>query len=110
MARTTSIISLLEEIEYNGETAQNIFVKYKLVEELTGNVRFFDLYTVKENDRWDLISNRVYGTDKLWWVIAMFNKIHDPFQELHTEDTLKIIKPIHLQEILIALRRAIRAK
>ena len=29
-------------------------------------------------NRLDLISNMFYGTPKLWWVIAMVNKIYDP--------------------------------
>ena len=30
----------------------------------------------------DLISERVYGTDRLWWVIAMANDVIDPFNEV----------------------------
>lgn len=30
----------------------------------------------------DLISYRVYGTDRLWWVIGFANDIVDPFDEV----------------------------
>lgn len=42
----------------------------------------YDTYTVIDFDtenRLDILSNRVYGTWKLWWVLAQVNEIDDPF-------------------------------
>lgn len=30
-------------------------------------------YTIRQNDRLDLLSQRNYGTTSLWWAIAIFN-------------------------------------
>lgn len=38
----------------------------------------------------DLISDLFYGTVTKDWVIVMFNKIKDPFQELNVGDTILI--------------------
>ena len=35
-----------------------------------------------EGARLDLVSLRVYGTDRLWWVLAYANNIIDPFQDV----------------------------
>lgn len=35
-----------------------------------------------EEGRLDLISARVYRTDSLWWLLAYFNDIEDPFEEV----------------------------
>lgn len=32
-------------------------------------------YIITEHDRIDLLSNRFYGTPRLWWVIALANKM-----------------------------------
>lgn len=51
-----------------------------------------DVYvtTDKTNEnRLDIISNKVYGTPLQWWVIALANNIHDPF-EISLGTTLRI--------------------
>ncbi len=37
----------------------------------------------------DLISERVYGTDRLWWVLAIANDIIDPFLDVTANKELK---------------------
>ena len=48
------------------------------------------LHTIKRNDTLDLISLNYYNTPLYFWVIADFNKIQDPLQELKEGNTLKI--------------------
>lgn len=47
--------------------------------------------TVKAGEvgRLDLISARVYGTDKLWWVIAYINDIIDPIEGTYVNRELR---------------------
>jgi hypothetical protein len=49
-------------------------------------------YMVKEDDlmRPDLISYKVYGTVKYWWLIMMVNGIGDIFSDLEVGLTLQI--------------------
>lgn len=59
------------------------------------NIEFFDksLYTeylVQETDCWTNISYKNYGTIELWWLIAKFNNIKNPFTELVPGTYLKI--------------------
>lgn len=42
-----------------------------------------------EVGRLDLISQRVYKTDALWWIIALANDIIDPFEETYVDRTLR---------------------
>ena len=37
----------------------------------------------------DLISERLYGTDRLWWILAVANGIIDPFTEVTSGKELK---------------------
>ena len=49
-------------------------------------------YRIVEEDimRPDLISYKIYGTIKFWWLIMMFNNIHDVFHEMEVGALIKI--------------------
>lgn len=49
-------------------------------------------FKVKEVDlqRPDLISDKVYGTVKYWWLILSFNGIQNPFTDIQIGDLLKM--------------------
>jgi|TARA_R100000482_G_scaffold120282_1_gene65422 hypothetical protein len=38
----------------------------------------------------DLISNSVYGTPYMWWVICVANNISDPFEQLKAGKQIKL--------------------
>jgi len=62
-----------------------------------------DLYTVKTvNTRRPLtsISHEMYGTQNLWWLILLVNKIRNPVQILPQGIALKIIKPKYVSKVL----------
>lgn len=105
MSNFKSIINLFDGITYNDVSSLNIFVKYKLFDRYKSNIQYYLEYTILENDRWDIISQRFYGTFELWWLIALFNDIIDPFEKIQTGEVLKIIQPQYLGELLLALRK-----
>jgi hypothetical protein len=76
----------------------NIFKNYSVNQDILTNVNFFDTYEVEgEGEAWlDNISFDVYGTPFLWWVIAIFNDISNPFEELEPGSNLTILKPSYL--------------
>jgi len=76
----------------------NIFKNYSVNQEVLTNVNFFDTYEVEgEGEAWlDNISFDVYGTPFLWWVIAIFNNMTNPFEELEPGSNLTILKPSYL--------------
>ncbi len=104
MATFKSIINLFGEITYNDVSALNIFSKYKLFDKYKSNIQYYFEYTILENDRWDIISQKFYGTFELWWLIALFNNVINPFEKMMVGETLKIIQPQHLSELLLAIR------
>ena len=103
-----SFLNLLDEIEYEEEIIYDIFKKFELKNKFLADVDSFTNYEVKESElRWDILSNKFYGTPELWWVIALFNDITDPFQVFQTEGLkLKIIKPENIKEILLLIRKS----
>lgn len=105
-----SIINLFEPHTYSGYKSYNIFSKYKLMEKYKRDTIFYQKYIISEGDRWDLISNKFYGTTELWWFIALFNDIKDPFQYLQKGNELKILQSQYLTDILLAIRKVKREK
>ncbi len=65
---------------------------------LTGDISKFkayypiQYYRIEEDDlvRPDLISYKVYGTVKFWWLLMAFNGIHDVFNEMVTGTLIKV--------------------
>lgn len=39
-------------------------------------------YSVQSGDRWDVISSRLLGDPRNWWIIGDFSQVLDPFTEL----------------------------
>jgi hypothetical protein len=76
----------------------NIFKTLRINTEVLTDISSFDTYEVEgEGEAWfDNISFDVYGTPFLWWVIALFNDITNPFEELEPGSNLKILKQEHL--------------
>jgi hypothetical protein len=101
---TKSIINILGYTEYNGETITNIFQKFSIKQSNLLNVNFYDEYIVQSSDRWDSISYKFYNTTTLWWMIANYNGIFDPFEELVVGEKIKIVKPELVSSLILGLR------
>ena len=101
---TKSIIKVLGDVTYEGQDAVNIFKKINIEQSTRFEIGHYDEYIIQETDRWDVISNNFYGTPILWWVIARFNKIQDPFAELEIGNTIKIIKAELIPSLLLELQ------
>ncbi len=70
----------------------NIFRSYKITEEAYNNESLFDYYTVQDDDWLDGISNFHYNTPYLWWVVAVFNGISNPYENLEEGQVLRVLK------------------
>ncbi len=55
-------------------------------------LRPLSYYTIKYGDigRPDLISQRVYGTVKYWWIICKFNQIDDVWNDIKAGVSIKL--------------------
>lgn len=43
-------------------------------------------YVIKDGDRPELISNRIYGTVQYWWVVLLMNSISNVYEEWPLDD------------------------
>lgn len=85
------LYSVLHDTE-DSEDFLNVFRSYAVAEEVYNNESVFDYYTVEEEDWLDNISAQFYGTPFLWWVVAIFNDITNPYEELEAGKVLRILK------------------
>jgi hypothetical protein len=96
--------------EYNIETIYTIIKDseygyyYNILNKLSfpdnPDEQLFDYYVPNGKEGWTTISYKNYGTIKLWWLIADFNKIINPIDFPSPETKLKIPKPIVVRHIL----------
>lgn len=50
------------------------------------------MITESDLDRMDLLAYKFYGDVTLWWVLCLFNKIHNPLTDMVIGQILKIPK------------------
>lgn len=100
---TKSIIRVLGIITRNDIEMVNVFTNLHLKQSILEDLDFYEEYIIQETDRWDIISNRFYGTPFLYWAITNFNEIKDPFAGLVIGDKIRIIKPELISKVLIEL-------
>jgi len=74
------------------EVFLNVFRSYVVDDDVYNNEIMFDYYMVQNDDWLDDISYRFYSTPFLWWVVALFNGITNPYEELEEGNVLRILK------------------
>lgn len=95
--QNTSMLNMFKVLqEFSGEKYLNIWRTYNI----NNDDLMYSTYTVTNEDWWDSISKKKYGTEYLWWVIALYNNIVNPFEELEEGMKLRILDQTHLYEIL----------
>lgn len=76
---------------HDREIFLNVFRSYSVSEDVYNNESLFDYYTVQEDDWLDNISAIHYRTPYLWWVVALFNGITNPYEHLEEGQVLRIL-------------------
>ena len=102
--RNTSMIRLFNILldEEDRETQfVNLFKSFRINQDLMTDIMFFDTYEVEGEGQawWDNISFDVYGTPFLGWMVALFNDIVNPFEELEPGSNLSILRSEYLYTI-----------
>ena len=69
------------KILYNGVEARNILLKSALISEIFESADSFYPYIVSDGVRPDAVSNEVYGTPFLDWLVYFSNRVVDPYYE-----------------------------
>lgn len=87
----------VENSNFDKYVFYNISSKVTLPDNLNDNV--FDYWTVPGLMPLTTISYRIYGTQHLWWLIMIANKLKNPVKLLAPGTTIKAIKPDYLDQI-----------
>src|SRR6056297_1631543 len=82
----------------------NIFKNYTMPDDFKNNGRFFDTYTVDNNDWWDNIAAHWYDTSELWLLVCFTNDIVNPFEEIYPGKIIKIFKREYYNVIIQNLK------
>lgn len=79
----------------------NLFKSLNINSTILNDVSLFETYHVEGDGQawWDNISYDVYGTPLLWWAVALFNDVTNPFEELDPGQNLYILKPTQLFQL-----------
>lgn len=99
--RNTSQLKLFNMLkDAEGNKFMNIFRSFVLNEEILSDAVFFDTYEVTNEDWWENISYKYYGTPYLWWIVAIVNDIVNPFEELVEGTNIKILRKQYIYVLL----------
>ena len=81
----------------------NIIKKISIPEDLQSDIYFE--YRVNSNMPWTTLSNEIYGTQDLWWLICLTNRILNPIDSRELGSVYKIIKPDYINVILQEIKK-----
>lgn len=73
------IFASFNDIEYNGVRIADIFHNIGFYYDIIGSNFELEDYTIKSNDRPEMVSYKLYGDPNLYWVLLLVNDITDPF-------------------------------
>jgi len=86
----------------DGFYAYNIIKTVKFPAELDTDV--FDNVQLSGELPWTLISQKLYGTIRLWWLLCVVNKIMNPVSVPVDGTIIKVIKPSYVQTVIDQIR------
>lgn len=61
----------------NYEFVTNIFVRFRIIKEVLGNISSYYEYIIKDGDTPEILADKVYGDPEAHWIILMANEIVD---------------------------------
>ena len=94
------LFNIMTDID-NRTNFMNIFRSFDLNNDVTADILFFTSYEVGDEDIWwDNISYKLYGTPKLWWIVALMNNIHNPFEDIEPGDNIKVLRDEYVYRLL----------
>lgn len=90
---STSLLNMFSPLQSDDSTKfLNVFKTSSVNKDIYYNEFMFEYYTITYDDWLDNISNKFYDTPYLWWVVAMFNDMTNPFEDLVEGSTIKILR------------------
>lgn len=64
---------------------------------------------VNSNKPWTTLSQDIYGTQDLWWLICLVNRIYNPINNPELGEVYKIIKPDFINIVLKEIKKQTRS-
>lgn len=112
MAEYNDVSILFPKTMLDNTKVLDVWNAYSITEEFIKNSVVFTTYLVEGNDTWSSIAHKVYGDRRLWWVIALFNNIEDPFQLSYDHGVPERIQEVRLlgEQYIFDLIREIQAR
>jgi len=83
----------------------NILSKVSIPSDLDDDV--FQYFIVQSEMPLTTLSNDIYKTQHLWWLIMAVNNIRNPVRLLSGGSKIKIIKPEYLENVLNSIKQKI---
>lgn len=81
----------------------NIIKKISIPDDIQSDI-YYEL-RINSNKPWTTLSNEVYGTQDLWWLICLTNKIYNPINNPELGAVYKIISPDFVNPILAEIKK-----
>ena len=81
----------------------NIIKKISIPDDIQSDI-YYEL-RINSNKPWTTLSNEVYGTQDLWWLICLTNKIYKPINNPELGAVYKIISPDFVNPILAEIKK-----
>ncbi len=76
----------------------NILKTINIPEDLQDDI--FYKYKIPNPMSWHVLSNKLYNTTDLWWLIVLTNQISDPVNLPQGGTVIKVIKPAFITQVL----------
>lgn len=83
----------------------NILSKVSIPSNLDDSI--FEYFIVESEIPLTILSNDIYNTQHLWWLIMVVNNIKNPIRLIAAGSKIKIIKPEFLENILNSITQKI---
>ena len=81
----------------------NIIKKITIPKDIQSEI-FYEI-RINSNKPWTTLSNDIYGTQDLWWLICLLNEVYNPINNPKLGSIYKIIKPDFVSTILKEIKR-----
>tara|TARA_Y100000310_G_C20676403_1_gene813329 strand:+ start:189 stop:557 length:369 start_codon:yes stop_codon:yes gene_type:complete len=69
---------------------------------------FIEYIRIDGKMAWVTISNNVYGTIQLWWLICVTNKILNPVLNPSPGTIIKVIKPEYVADVITSITQSVK--
>ena len=81
----------------------NIIKKITIPKDIQSEI-FYEI-RINSNKPWTTLSNDIYGTQDLWWLICLLNEVYNPINNPKLGSVYKIIRPDFVSTILKEIKR-----